>query len=302
MKPQPSSRRGGRVPAFVPKLEALEERCVPVANFVVQGHLLKVFVPTVAVGQPVNKILVFDNGSNRINNIQVFANNTSFLPNVSINRILFICGGSSDRITYNLTGPVVSGRNVQVFLGGGNDLFQMTVRQDVLAGKLNVSVDGGAGNDVISLTQIGSLPSSSLSFTANGGAGNDAVLYTTTSFIDVEPDSHITLNMEGGDGSDLVRARFSGLLNGTMNFILAGDAGVDQVGATVNVAAGSTGQLIPSRVLGGTGNDTLTFLVHNNSMSATTFNQLLDGDGGIDTSLRTNDVIQFHCEHDTVVN
>ena len=56
----------------------------------------------------------------------------------------------------------------------------------------------------------------------------------------------------------------------------------------------------PSSLLGGPGDDKLTFLVHNPG-PALSLNLSLDGDGGFNTAVRTTNVAAFNVQSDTVV-
>ena len=61
-----NTHRTRTAPKFVPQVEGLEAREVPVANFRVQGNILFISAPTTRQFATTN-IFIRDNGSNRIN-------------------------------------------------------------------------------------------------------------------------------------------------------------------------------------------------------------------------------------------
>jgi hypothetical protein len=294
-------RRAAR--PFAPRVEALEDRTVPVANFRVIDNALFINAPTTPFGPALNRIVIEDNGTAGVNNIVASANGRTFRPNVPITNVQIRGGAGVEIITYNMTGSLVGGRIVDAFLGGSSDKFKMTVRRDFTAGaSLNVTAFGAAGDDVLSTTLIGNMAQpSQLNFNANGGAGFDNLQFQTTSSVTIGNGSSVRLGLAGAGGSDVIRTEYNGTLNGSLAFTNAGGGARDAVRALVNVFGGSTGILEPSLVSGGGGDDRLRFAVFNNSNTAITFNQVADGNGGTDSCVRTNDVLQINCEFDNVI-
>src|SRR5262245_21332593 len=297
----PSPRRARGVPRrFVPRLEVLEDRRVPVANFNVIGNTLIITAPTTA-NQPGETIAILDNGGTGANNI-IAASNTPFMPNVHIDNVFVSTGRGNDRVSYSLTGDLQGSRFIGVSLGAGQDRFNAVVRRDLRSGSsLNVNVNGGGGNDTLRLTQIGSLlPGSLLAYSASGGAGNDTVAFQSTNLVTVNQGSAILLNLAGGGGVDAITATYSGQQNGVLNLAADGGGGDDHAFVEFEIFPGSRGVVAPSRVGGGAGNDNLTFIIRNRGTGFSA-NQLLDGGSGFDRCQRTTDVISINCEIDEVV-
>src|SRR5262245_19965298 len=154
-----STRGRGRARSFVPRVEGLEEREVPVANFTVSGSTLTISAPTTRIGPALNRIVIDDTGSAAANNVTAAVNGARFRPNVPINSVIIKGGAGRELVTYNMTGSLVGSRTVDAGLAGGADSFKMTVRRDFTSGSLmSVNVRGGDDVDVLSLTLIGKLP------------------------------------------------------------------------------------------------------------------------------------------------
>jgi hypothetical protein len=285
---------------FVPRLEVLEDRRVPVANFNVIGNTLIVTAPTTA-NQPGETITILDNGGTGVNNI-VAASGTTFVPNVHIDNVFVSTGRGNDRVSYNLTGDLLGSRFIGVSLGAGRDRFNAVVRRDLRSGaSLNVNVSGGGGNDTLRMTQIGSLlPGSLVAFGASGGAGDDNLAFQSTNLVTVNQGSAVLLNLAGGRGVDSINGTYSGQQNGVLNIAADGGGGDDNVFVDFEIFPGSRGVVAPSRVGGAAGNDQLTFIIRNRG-TGFSGNQLLDGGSGFDRCQRTNDVISINCEIDEVV-
>jgi hypothetical protein len=301
MRKHHSSRAAGPKGRFVPRLETLEDRLTPAANFVVSGNSLLVFAPTTRTS-PGETVTITDNGGAGPNNVTGFSK-ASFVPNVVINDIEIFAGRGNDKVFYNLTGPLTGSRNVTVNLGNGNNRFAGTIRRDLLSGAfLGINVFGGNGNDRINLNQIGSLqPNSSLQFNAQAGNGDNSVIYQTTNLVTVGAGSLLGVNLNAGRGNDRMSTFINAVDNGDIA-VNTSTGGGNQNIATIDVEIlpGSTGNLDPSTLKGGPGNDFLTFIVHNRGTGFAA-NQMLDGGGGFDTATRTNNVIVSDVVIDHVV-
>jgi hypothetical protein len=301
MRKHHSSRATGQKGRFVPRLEALEDRLTPAANFVVSGNSLLIFAPTTRTS-PGESITINDNGSTLPNNITAFSR-ASFAPNVVINDVQIFCGRGNDKVFYNLTGPLTGSRGVTVQLGNGNNKFVGTVRRDLTAGSfLGINVFGGNGNDRINLNQIGSLQASSnLQFNAQAGNGDNSVTYQTTNLVNVGVGALLGVNINAGRGNDRLSTFINAVDNGDIAVNTSTGGGSQNTGSIdVELLPGSTGNVDPSSLKGGNGNDFLTFIVHNRG-SGFAANQMLDGGGGFDTATRTNNVIVSNVIIDHVV-
>src|SRR5579884_2527155 len=113
------SPQDGRPGRFVPRVEALEDRCVPACNFIVRGSTLLVTAP--AGTTPTNDtVILSDNGGNAANNVVGFCR-APFFPNVPISNIQVLTGTGDERVVYNLVGDLTNARTVNVNFGSGND-------------------------------------------------------------------------------------------------------------------------------------------------------------------------------------
>jgi hypothetical protein len=300
MRKHHSSRAGGQKGRFVPRLETLEDRCTPAVNFVVSGNSLLIFAPPSRTS-PGSTITITDNGGTGANDITAFSQ-APFVPNVFINDVEVFCGRGNDRVFYNLTGPLNGGRNVTVNLGNGNNRFLGTLRRDLLPGAaLGVNVFAGRGNNNITLDQIGSLEAgSSLVFNANAGGGTNAVTYQTTNFVQIGAGAFLGVNLNTGGGNDTVTTFINALDNGNIQVNANTGNGQNVGNIDLELFSLSTGNVLSSSLIGGRGNDNLTFIVHNRGTGFSA-NQLLDGGGGFNTGTRTNDVTAQNIQIDNVV-
>jgi hypothetical protein len=195
-----------------------------------------------------------------------------------------------------LTGPVTSAsRTLVASLGSGNDRFTASLLGGTqIAGNLNISVSGQRGNDRLSGFSFGTFAGqSSFYWSTQGGQGDDTLSFQQSS--NINQSAVETVIQSGGNGEDKITASYIGRLLGSLTVIGDGGTGNDRISTILIVANTSTGVLVGSAVLGGPDNDNLTFLIPNQG-SAFVFNQIIDGDGGIDSCTRTTNVLAFHCE------
>ena len=300
MTAQTTSQTGRRA-RFVPAVEALEDRRVPAVNFIVQGSTLFITSPTVP-GQRSSRIVITDNGGTGPNNVTAFAVQP-FTPNVPISTVVVNTGRGNDRVFYNLVGNLTTTRTVDVSLGSGNDHFVATIRRNLLSGSsLTVNANGGPGNDNLEAVIVGSLAANShLALNYDGGPGGDNhIRVATASFVNVAAGAALTENLIGDGGSDVVTSEYQGLLSGTVQINERGGNGPNLMKADIELAAGSTGTVLRSSVVGGPHDDILTFLVHNRGVAPANQN-FLDGDGGFNIAFRTTNVVVSHVQVDHVV-
>jgi hypothetical protein len=293
-------RAGHRPGRFLPGVEALEERLVPAVNFIVQGSTLFIVGPTTR-GAGGQQIIITDNGSGGPNNVTAFSTQP-FSPNVPISNVVVSTARGNDRVAYNLIGDLTTARLVDVSLGGGADQFTATVRRNLLAGSsLTINAHGAGGPDTLDAVVIGSLAANArLAFNYDGGAADNSLSVRTASAVTVSPGAVLTENLTGGGFSDHIVSRYQGVMSGSLQINARGGRGPNTLSADIELAPGGTGQVLPSALIGGPRQDTLTFIVHNPGTVAAN-SQSLDGDGGFDTAIRTTNVVVFHVERDRVV-
>jgi hypothetical protein len=296
----PHNSLAGRRARFVPGVEALEERLVPAVNFIVQGSTLFIMGPTTrrAGGQ---HIVITDNGGSGPNNVTAFSKQP-FSPNVPIRTVVVNTTGGDDRVAYNLIGDLSTPRTLNLNLGGGSDRFVATIRRNLLTGSsLSITANGGGGPDNLQAVLIGSLGASSqLALNYDGGRSDNIIRISSASVVNVGPGASLTENLIGNGGSDRIVTQYQGVLAGNLQINAHGGHGPNTMNADIEVAAGSSGRILPSSLIGGPRDDTLTFLVHNSS-GIPANNQFLDGDGGFNTAVRTSNVIVSHVARDRVV-
>ena len=293
--------QAGRRPRFVPRVEALEDRRVPAVNFIVQDGVLFIVSPTVPGAHPA-RIVITDNGTAGPNNVTAAAP-LPFSPNVPISTVVVVNRGRGQaQVAYNLVGNLSTTRTVDVNLGGGNDRFVATIRRNLLTGSsLTINAKGGGGNDDLQAVLIGSLAANShLALNYDGGGGNNIIRVSSATLVNLAAGSSLIENLTGGGFADRVVSEYQGVLGGRFQINEQGGRGPNTEIADVEIAAGSTGTVLPSTVIGGPQNDMLTFLVHNRSGIPANQN-FLDGDGGFNIGFRTTNVIANHLAIDHVV-
>jgi hypothetical protein len=276
MQRLPLRRRPSQGGSFLPRVERLEDRLVPSVAVRQVGDTLFIRGDNKA-----NKIIINDNGSGAKHNIQVVLGNGSTFTsgNTAVDRIIVRAGKGGDTVDYNLTGDTASAMTVDVRLGKGKDTFNGDLHGHALlsGADYKFSVRGGDGKN-------------DLDFLANGTA--------------ISSGAKLTVNEVGGDDPDHLSIGYDGVLDGTLDFHLAGRGGPDVLSADVNIRAGSTGTLglagDDATLSGGPGDDTLTYLVHTNGSKADVF-AMANGGPGTDTATHTKNVTVISIEHDHVV-
>jgi hypothetical protein len=295
----PSLRPAGKKGSVVPRVEQLEDRTLPVSNFLVLGNTLIITGPTTP-RTPSETIFISDNGGSGLNNVTAFGGGAPFRPNAFINTIQVLTGRELDTISYSLTGDLTSARTVNISTGGGQDHINISLRANMLTGSSWTGiVNAGPGNDVLTVNQVGLLASGvKMSLTADMGAGNDVANVFTGGIIN--SGAAMAISLTGGTGSDQIFSGFNGQSNGMQSLMIDAGSGNDSVFGSYELNDQSTGTILPSFILGGDGNDTLTLIVHNRGIGQTN-DQIIDGGNGIDKAFRTNAVVTSNVEIDHVV-
>src|SRR5262245_13311003 len=205
---------------FRPSVEALPARDLPAASVTLTGSTLTV------TGTPRgDTVQITELGLNEVQ-VQV----SSKTPRVyeGVESIDVKTQGGKDRVSYSVQTVVINNRSVNVDLGTGNDMFQMTWSGTQLGSSTTISVNAGNGNDNVSVT-------------ANGAVAAGQTL---------------GLTMYGGRGLDVMQFAYSGSLNGHLGALADGGRENDAVSVQVSASAGDSGTF-QGRVFGAAGNDQL---------------------------------------------
>jgi hypothetical protein len=275
-----AARRDARRSTAAPRGDALEDRYAHNATVSVSGDVL-----TVSSDGAADRVSVADTGAASGSNITLTINNgapTAIGPH--IRTVSFVGRAGGDRFTYNLTGDLAADetRSVSANLDAGNDTFTVNLQGDLLSG-------------------------SSLSLSSVGNLGRDTLDVNAFADVDIMEDARLALDLRGGAERDVIAFDYDGDLDGTIDFFLDGNAGDDPIRADLTLDDGSTGRVgstgNPARMEGGTGDDTLTFRVFNNSApgTASVFGQI-GGGIGPDTAIHTDDVLATSVQTNQVVN
>jgi len=237
-------------------------------------------------------------------------------------RVALDMRGGTDRVDYNLgrsfsatgtngvgafTNGKVAGlyREIDANLGTGNDTFNGTVHGNVRGPNgMRVLANGQQGNDTITGTLTGDvLGGAHMGFSFHGGdiaevgnpsqVGVDFISVILNNDVDVDAASVLWSNVSGGGGNDNILLSYRGELDGHLSFNLEGEDHSDWVRAYTTLDAGSSGYMGGgnhgrSIVNGGNGdNDSVEFLVTNNSTSIRGVSADLFGGDGLDSFVVT---------------
>jgi hypothetical protein len=207
---------------FAPRLEALEDRCVPAISVFQTGATLNVFGDATSA----HTVQLTDNGHG---GIAVKADNLGTTSFTGINNIDVRGGNLNDTVIYLMTGPLQQAENVTVRLRPGNDAFVGLLQKDFLSGgNLNLRVDGGPGNDHISLTMLGNLKAGSgLTFTTQGGPGKDTMNATMLGAVELGANLSVTMNPGLNGATETVSLLGNKTLAGVVSIDLEGGTGND---------------------------------------------------------------------------
>jgi hypothetical protein len=176
-----------------PRVEALEDRCVP-THASLSGGILTV---TGTAGN--NTVVIQDNGNG---DLTVSGDGMSASNCSNVYRINIDMKGGKDSVTYKQNGNRTRSMDLNVQLGTGNDTFLAYVNGNVNAGRtLDVNVDGGWGKDWIKVdadqdVDLGASANLLLYLHGGGGAYADELFV----WYKGENDGHISARMFGGPG------------------------------------------------------------------------------------------------------
>jgi hypothetical protein len=141
-----------------------------------------------------------------------------------------------------------------------------------------------------------------------GGAGNDQISINANNSVAIGPLAQLTVAVDGGAGNDQIDINYEGQMQGAFFLSAMGGAGKDKVNATVVFDGLSTGLLFgpvspnsgkaAAQVMGGGGNDKLSFEVDLSGTLKPASAAEIDGGAGIDSCHSVGFVTGvFNCEH-----
>jgi hypothetical protein len=204
-----------------------------------------------------------------------------------------ITDDGTGNLTVTVNGTTQTATNIKavtVLTFGGNDTITYTLSGDETGVRV-VAVDAGAGDDTVTLN-AGNI-NGHFAFVANGGAGADTLSATIGG---VAVNAAALVALAGGPGADTITANASGKYDGYFALALSGGSENDTITGTVNVAAGSTGQVVALQA-GGFGDDNLTLNVTGDGLTGLkSLVAIQDGGPGTDTGVATDNVTKISIE------
>ena len=229
------------------------------------------WVPAVTVTQSGNVIFVV--GSNAAEFVTVTDNGSDAAGSISISATGLVVPFTSQAVP---AGQVIT---VEVFTSGGNDLVLYNITN-------NLGIATGGRNLLVSL-----------------GKGNDTLRFRATEDVDIAAGKILTLNANGGAGEDRVSALYHGQMRGTLSLMANGGLGVARDRVFIDQTFdGSSNGASSALALGGAGDDLLGVVIKrlgaDVALSAT--GQMFGG-GGVDTGIRSSEVLISSIEDDLIV-
>jgi hypothetical protein len=235
--------------------------------------------------------------------------------------------------TLTLRGDAKADRVTVSHDGNGLVTYSGTgLRTTMQSGVTRLVIDTRGGRDTVSFTQTGNLvrdfsvdvrlgdgadaftgvlqgdivAGRTMSLNVQGGDESDLVTVDASQDVDVQAGARLLVNLDAGGGSttDKMAFVYRGELDGTLNVGMTGSRGANVLTASVGLDAGSTGQVgdtgAGSRMDGGRGPDRLTFLVSDSSGAS--INAEMDGGAQDDVGTHTTNVRTSEVETNNVVN
>jgi hypothetical protein len=298
----------------LPRLEALEDRAVP--STVSFDPATATLTVTGTAGK--DAIVITDDGTNNAGAVVVTGNGATLFtsgPTAGVNQVHTInvntLGGKHDSVQYNLIGNMVNNnRSIAATFGSGKgDTFAGNVNGNLVNAFLLLQATGGNGGDRLTGTVTGSLNGASfLALLYKGGTGKDQISIDATNSVNIGPLAQMTVEADGGAGSDQVTVGYEGQLQGAFFLDASGSAGNDRVSATVTLDGVSNGLLFgptspntgkaAAQVTGGGGRDRLSFEVDLSGTLKPASAAEVDGGAGLDACHTVGFITGvFNCEH-----
>lgn len=155
---------------------------------------------------------------------------------------------------------------------------------------------GEQGNDTAAVQIEGDL-NSSARVTLNGGKDDDQLVFDG-SRLSISDAGSLRVIQRGDTGDDYLSVIQRGQVHGATHIIQQGDAGRDVIGAVVDLASESRGQLFVNQT-GGAGDDVLALVAHGRFVADRAHGRLrLDAGIGFDRCAATVDVAVTNCEQE----
>jgi hypothetical protein len=307
-----SDRR--RPGSFVPRLEALEDRCLLACSVTTEVISSTYHILHIVGDGGNNSVVILDNDTSKGGSVTVICNGVPTTPAVAVNRIDVHALGGNNTVLYRLPGgdPLsMPGRQIDVDLGGSNNYFSALLGGS-LAGGTSLNVHGGDGNDTLNIdmlpTVIGDRGPFLGGVTLNlvGGAGNDLlrvnapnVLFPLAGGLISGP-RPLTVNLIGGSGSDLILADIGARLDQGSDLGVLAKGGLGNNLMNVNLRLNRDAPFGPdplggdaavhAYVQGGPGNDNLGLFVNPRSIRRNSIDAAMGGGGGFDIFRHTRNV------------
>jgi hypothetical protein len=252
--------------SFLPRLELLEERCVPACTVTPSGTTL-----TITGDNNANTVVLDDNGAGAIT---VTCDGAVSGPFANIQFINVSTGSGNDAVFYNLNDNLLTGqvRVLSVALGQGNDFFRARSKE------INATTDADLNAN------------SRLTINASGQQGRDTFLFDFSKDFDINAGAVFQVLVNGNKDRDVVAVDLLGQLDGNFTLTANGNEDRDKLAATVGLEVGSTGSL--NVTLNGQGADDLLGLMVTRSRNVTTtvIGQV-NGGAGVNQAIVSNFVL-----------
>ena len=238
MNPHRSTKGTGNPVAIRHRVEVLEGRLCPSCGFTLSDLNTNLLVQG---DQRANVVEISDNGAGAIS---VTCDGVARPAFTGIDTVVVRTGNGNDKVVYTLTGNLTTARSIDIALGNGLDRADLTFGSAVAARdigqNLSVKVDGGNAKDTVNAGfSINLLANASVNLDLQGGEGSDVVT-AQASVGTADSTSKLHAHVLGGNGPDNVTLNANGAGLATipasaLDLILDGGLGPDKCTATSNV-------------------------------------------------------------------
>jgi hypothetical protein len=300
-----------RYRAFVPSLERLESRDVPVATVTQTGGTLSI------IGSNLPDVIrIGDDGQG---NIAVLINPLT-TPQIfhNVTAITVQTFGGTDSVHYDLLSTFSGTRSIHVDLGTGSKDFQFYTNNNELLPNANLSVSAQAGGGVQRLLASTvadpdqatvSLFTQALGITLFTPFQNGILRFGPHTGSDIALGAHLGISLTGGTGNNTIGVFYQGIVQGSLsvNAQAAGGPKKDTVIGIIDLFGDTTGT-INANVSVNPGRDTITlkiqeFLNQGLGVEFTpTINATLNGGPLKSVTVHTTNVNVLNSSKDTEVS
>lgn len=279
-------------PRIAPRLESLEGRELMACQIFEQDGVL-----TILGDNRPNNVEIYDVDGNFTedgrSDIEVVCDGQLYAVSTQINTIVVNLRNGNDRLTYDLGDPALfqtffPQRNLQVFMGGGNDQVVARINgfsfdgvpgvQGLGPGNWNLQFELGGGNDQIAvdlnadllgLERETGVEANILAIGVAGGGGNDRINFFVDRAIRVELSTLLVI-LRGGAGGDIISTGSQEDIRveeATVSFERYGEAGNDRIFGNLDFQSAGDSQI--DQILdSGAGSDLVSFFVRNRTRRA----------------------------------